>query len=259
MIKFDKEKFETFLYFNIRKKSLPLAPEVWENIIAYATDSKWVGNADDAADVVNEESKTFMSIKTAKKSPKILKRDPSYDFTSKPERYDLDNLRIVGRRCGLPMDIDDQKDDPKKVGLAAWKNYKDSELESLKKYSCENTLDIMIVHSMKWNLKEYVVRISGFTHDIPNIEKLNWKANHFGPNSKYKGSRSNVTGYLDDVPVVGRNGGRGGHEQNCFFRYYRATDTLWNIDITIPLPEEEPFDFEKERERMMQRMLENQQ
>jgi hypothetical protein len=250
MTTIDKTKFKTMLHWTIRTKGLPLTPADWEHIVAYSTGSRWVGKARDLADCVHDASKTIISVKAAVKEPHIRKRKDSRDFISHPDYYDIDNLRQVGRRCGLPKTIDDQTDDPRIVGLAAWENYKATEKESLEKYSCENSLDISIIHSVSSTGNEYLVRISGYDHDIQDVEQLVWKDNVFGPGSKYVGNRANVVGYRGDIPVMSRNGGRGGHEQNCFFRYYKLDEALWSETISIPLPKQQPFDFDTETSLM---------
>lgn len=250
MIKLDKELFRALLHYHIRMSGLPLTPDNWEKIVAESTGSKWVGKSRDLADCVHDDSKTIISVKTAIKEPKILKRKESRDFTTNPECYDIHNLRQVSRRCGLPKNIDDQKHDPKVIGLAAWKNFKDIEAYSLKKYSCEHTLDISIIHSISRDGNEYIARVSCYDHDIPDVGELEWRASMFGDGSRYKGSRANVTGYRNDIPVIGRNGGRGGHEQNCFFRFYKLDEALWTEDIRCPIPSKEPFSYTKELKLM---------
>jgi hypothetical protein len=248
-IKLDERLFRALMHYNLRTCGT-ITPESFENIVAQSTGSEWVGKSRDLADCVNRTTGTIISIKTAVKKPSILKTKESRDFTTDPDKFDINNMRQVGRRCGLSDKINDQEDEPKAIGIAAWENFKANEQESLEKYQCSETLDISIIHGVSCNGLEYIARISFYNHHIQDVENLDWKANMFGDQSKYKG-RANVTGYRDGVPVMGKNGARGGHEQNCFFRYYKLDEANWTVDIRCPIPERVPFTLDNEEKEMM--------
>lgn len=252
---FDIEKFRAFTHFNLRHNSL--SSEAWEQIIAYATNSKWVKGSADLADCVNIQDKVCISVKSRKQDPDINKRIQNRDFISHPSNYhfggkkfsecDLDNVHTVSGRCSIPK-LDEKTSSAEEIGNACLERYASFEKASLKKFKCDDTLDIVIVHGENRTRDEYLIRILFFSHTLNPI--VIWKdVYHDGPRTKYKGSRKMVLGNDANGPHIARisNVGR---QQTCMLRFYRKSEALKVIETTIPIPKKEKFSIDEEKKLM---------
>jgi hypothetical protein len=246
---FNLDKFKAITHFNLRHNSL--SSDTWEQAVAYASNSKWVKGSSDLADCFNIEEKVCISVKTRKCEPQIKKRIASRDFVSHPNyfhfggkkfsEFDLDNIHTVSGRCSVPG-LDEQKSSPNEIGQVCLDRYHAFEKKSLKKFKCDNTLDVVVVHGENSNHKNYLLRVLFFNHTLNNI--VDWNDVLFdGPRTKYHGHRSMVLGNDKNGPHIGRIANLG-RQQTCMLRFYRKTEALSVIETSIPFPEKDKFDLD---------------
>ena len=254
---FDIDLFRAKVHFDLRHSRL--SSDNWEKIVADATHSKWVKGSVDLADVVNSDAKVSISVKTRKVKPTILVRKPSRDFISEPEAYhhggikfcedDLDNMHTVSGRCSIPG-LDEQNSSKEDIGAATMKRYHDFENASLKKFGCDDTLDIVIVHGKSCDKKRYLLRVMFFNHTLNDI--VEWQDCKFeGEKSKYKGHRSMILGNDANGPHIARIGNLG-RQQTCMIRFYRKEEAIRVLDLSVPMPFQEEFSYDSEMELMAQ-------
>lgn len=247
---FNPDLFRARLHFDLRHNRLN--SDNWEKLIAECTDSQWVKGSKHLADAYNKKLQQCISVKTRKVDPHRKKRIESRDFFSHPEYFhyggvefhegDLDNLHTVSRRCSIPG-LDEQSSSAEDIGTAAIADYLAFENDSLKRFNCNNTMDVVIVHGESADKSEYLSRVMFFDHDLNPIEK--WEDVHAGAKSKYAGRRMMILGHDKNGPHLGRVGNLG-RQQTCMLRFYRKEEALEILDFKIPMPKQEKFNFEKE-------------
>jgi len=248
---FDLELFRAKTHFDLRHNSI--SSDNWEKAIADATSGNWVRGSADLADAFHKIEKVIFSVKSRKVDPSIKKRIDSRDFISNPEYYhfggkkfsegDLDNIHTVSGRCSIPG-LDEQTSLAEDIGNIAIKRYHDFEKASHKKFDCNETLDVVILHGESKDKKHYLLRIMFFNHTLNNI--MSWQEMKFdGPRTKYKGHRAAIMGYDINGPHIGRIANLG-RQQTCMLRFYRKTEALHIIDTSIPMPKQEKFNFTEE-------------
>lgn len=248
---FDIDLFRAKSHFDLRHNSL--SSDNWEKTVALATASKWIKGSADLADAVNNTEQVCISVKSRKIDPHIKSRIDSRDFVSSPEHFhfggitfnegDLDNLHTVSGRCSIPG-LDEQTSTPNAIGNVAISRYTSFEKSSLTKFKCKETLDVVIVHGQSCDKKNYLLRVMFFDHTLNPIIK--WEDKMHGPKSKYKGYRSLIVGHDSKGPHIGRVSNLG-RQQTCMLRFYRKSEAIKVLDLTIPIPKQEQFDFVKEQ------------
>jgi len=248
---FNLELFRAKTHFNLRHNNIN--SDNWEKAIAEATGGKWVKGSADLADAYHYTERVIFSVKSRKIDPAIKIRISNRDFISDPEYYhlggkkfsegDLDNIHTVSGRCSIPG-LDEQTSPVKDIGNIAINRYHNFEKASHKKFSCNETLDIVIIHGESKDKKNYLIRIMFFNHSLNDI--ISWEENKFdGPRTKYKGHRAAIMGYDTNGPHIGRIANLG-RQQTCMLRFYRKSEALHVIDTSIPIPKQEKFDFKSE-------------
>lgn len=248
---FNLEVFRAKTHFDLRHNSL--SAENWEKTIALATNSNWVRGSADLADCYNRDHKLCISVKTRLVYPQIRKRIANRDFISNPDYFhfgglkfdegDLDNIHTVSGRCSIPG-LDEHQSPAEDIGKAALDRYEKFEKASLKKFSCDDTVDIVIIHGLSHDHKKYLLRVMFFTHKLnPVVEWHDIK--YSGPRTKYKGNRAMIIGYDQHGPHIGRISNLG-RQQTCMLRFYRKSEAIKIIDTEIPNPVSEKFDLENE-------------
>lgn len=248
---FNLELFRAKTHFDLRHNSI--SSDNWEKAIAEATGGKWVRGSADLADAFHKSEKVIFSVKSRKIDPEIKKRISSRDFISNPEYYhfggekfsegDLDNIHTVSGRCSIPG-LDEQTSLPTDIGAVAIERYHNFEKASHKKFNCEETLDVVVLHGQSKDKTQYLLRIMFFNHKLNNI--VSWQETKFdGPRTKYKGHRASIMGYDNNGPHIGRISNLG-RQQTCMLRFYRKSEALHIIDTSIPLPKQEKFDYSTE-------------
>lgn len=254
---FDLDLFRARTHFNLRHNSL--SSDNWEKAVAEAASGIWVQGSAHLADAYNPQEKTIISVKSRKFDPEIRVRVDSRDFMSDPESFhfggtefsegDLDNIHTVSGRCSIPG-LNEATSSPKDIGLVAIARYDDFEAASLKKFHCNETLDVVIIHGGAKDKKNYLLRIMFFGHRL-NPVKI-WQDQIFdGPKTKYKGHRAAILGFDQHGPHIGRGSNLGRH-QTCMLRFYRKTEALHIIDTVVPAPGSEIFSFATEWQMMNQ-------
>lgn len=256
---FDLELFRARTHFNLRHNSIH--SETWEKSIAEAFKGRWIKGSADLADAVMSKNdvwgiltndNTVLSVKSRKIDPHRKKRIKNRDFITHPENFhfggtefhegDLDNLHTVSRRCSIPG-LNEQTSPADVIGQAAIQDYHQFEAKSLNKFKASQTLDVVIVHGENATGTDYLVRLMFFTHELNTIQK--WTEVKHGNKSRFKGKRSMILGFDNHGPHIGRISNLG-RQQTCMLRFYRKSDALAVIDTTIPIPKQEPFDFQTE-------------
>jgi hypothetical protein len=253
---FDVDLFRAKTHFDLRHNSI--SADNWEKAIALATNSKWIKGSADLADVVNTSENSCISVKSRKIDPQIKTRVDSRDFISSPNHFhfggdkfnegDLDNLHTVSGRCSIPG-LDEQTSLPTDIGNVAISRYHAFEQASLNKFKCNETLDVVIVHGESCSKKDYLLRVMFFNHTLNNI--INWEDNMFGgPRTKYKGHRAMIIGYDQFGPHIGRISNLG-RQQTCMLRFYRKSEAIQILDLSIPMPIQEKFNFNDEFKKLL--------
>jgi hypothetical protein len=205
------------------------------------------------ADAVNAAEQVCISVKSRKIDPQIMSRVDSRDFISSPDHFhfggksftegDLDNLHTVSGRCSIPG-LDEQTSTPKDIGNVAIARYHAFEQASLTKFKCTDTLDVVIVHGESCNQKNYLLRVMFFDHKLNPI--VNWQDKMHGSKSKYAGYRSMIIGNDKHGPHIGRVSNLG-RQQTCMLRFYRKAEAISVLNLTIPMPVQEKFDYNREK------------
>lgn len=247
---FDPDLYRARLHFDLRHNRLN--SDNWEKLIAECTGSRWVKGSKHLADAYNSSLRQCISVKTRKVDPQRKKRIESRDFFRNPDYFhfggeefhegDLDNLHTVSRRCSIPG-LDEQTSPAQDIGQAAISDYVAFENDSLNRFDCDNTMDVVIVHGESADGRNYLSRVMFFDHDLNDI--VDWQDVHAGPNSKYHGRRMMILGYDHNGPHLGRIGNLG-RQQTCMLRFYRKEEALEILEFAIPMPKQEKFDFKKE-------------
>lgn len=249
---FDVDLFRAKVHFDLRHNSI--TSDNWERAIAVATGSRWIKGSADLADAVNLAEEVCISVKSRKVDPHIKKRVDSRDFMSSPEHFhytgkkfnegDLDNLHTVSGRCSIPG-LDEQTSPAQSIGAMAIARYHDFEQASLDKFDCKDTLDAVIVHGESHDRKNYLLRVMFFNHTLNTI--INWEDKIFdGPRTKYKDHRAMIIGHDTHGPHIGRISNLG-RQQTCMLRFYRKTEAIELLDLSIPMPVQEKFDYSTEK------------
>jgi hypothetical protein len=154
----------------------------------------------------------------------------------------------VSGRCSIPG-LDEQTSPIEDIGNVAIKRYHDFEKASHKKFDCNETLDVVILHGESKDKKNYLLRVMFFNHTLNNI--TSWQEMMFdGPRTKYKGHRSAIMGYDTNGPHIGRIANLG-RQQTCMLRFYRKSEALHIIDTHIPMPKQEKFNFAEEYKHIL--------
>lgn len=248
MKNFNLDLFRAITYHNLEHNSI--SPEKWEQAFAKSVNGFWIQGTKYLADVYDK--KFIYSIKTRKIDPQIKIRIENRDFRSHPNFYhhgglepveiDLDNIHTVNGRTSIPH-LDDQKCPPIEIGKEVIKRYKSFEEASLNKFDCEDTRDVIIIHGLSRDSKNYLLRIMFFSHELNPIVK--WDCNIFdGPRTKWKGYRGAVIGYDKNGPHIGRNPDIG-RANTAMIRYYRKSEALQVIDTQVPMPKPPSFDLNR--------------
>lgn len=247
---FDIDLFRARLHYDLRLNRL--SSDNWEKAIAEATSSRWIKGSADLADAVNHKHRQCISVKSRMVAPHRKKRIESRDFITHPSHFhfggkvysegDLDNLHTVSRRCSIPG-LDEQISPAVDIGQVAIQDYLDFEQRSLDKFDCDDTMDVVVVHGESANGKNYLARVMFFDHVLNPI--INWKDVHHGPKSKYSGKRSMIVGEDENGPHLGRIGNLG-RQQTCMIRFYRSTEAIETLDLSVPMPRQEKFNFQQE-------------
>jgi len=257
---FDVDLFRAKAHFDLRHNSI--SSDNWEKTVALATGSRWIKGSADLADAVNTTEQVCISVKSRKVDPHIKTRVDSRDFISSPAHFhyggkkfnegDLDNLHTVSGRCSIPG-LDEQTAPPQAIGTVAIDRYHTFEQASLKKFKCKETLDTVIVHGESCDKKSYLLRVMFFNHTLNNI--VDWEDKIFdGPRTKYKDHRSMIIGHDALGPHIGRISNLG-RQQTCMLRFYRKTEAISLLDLSIPMPVQEKFDFDKEKKLLIYELL----
>ena len=250
---FDIELFRAKAHFDLRHNSI--SSDNWEKTIALATNSRWIKGSADLADVVNSSEQVCISVKSRKVDPHIKTRISSRDFISSPPHFhfggtafnegDLDNLHTVSGRCSIPG-LNEQTATPTEIGNVAIARYHDFEQASLTKFNCSETLDVVIAHGESCDKKNYLLRVMFFNHTLNTI--TSWNDKMFdGPRTKYKGHRAMIIGNDQNGPHIGRVSNLG-RQQTCMLRFYRKSEAIQILDLSIPMPTQEKFNFIKEKQ-----------
>lgn len=248
---FNLELFRARIHYNLRHNNIN--PENWEKAIAEAVSGTWVKGSKYLADGFHAKEKVILTIKTRNINPSILTRKESRDFISHPEHFhyggkefnegDLDNIHTVSGRCSIPG-LNEQSSTPEEIGKASLNRYYTFENDSLKKFNCDNTLDIVVLHGKSRTEKNYLLRVMFFNHQLNNIDQ--WHDIIFnGPRTKYHGHRSMVLGRDNNGPHIGRISNLG-RQQTCMLRFYRKSEALHIIETSVPIPHHEKFNFANE-------------
>ena len=248
---FDIDLFRTKAHFDLRHNSI--SSDNWEKTIALATNSKWIKGSADLADAVNQVEGVCISVKSRKVDPQIKTRVTSRDFISSPRHFhfggnvfnegDLDNLHTVSGRCSIPG-LDEHTSTPTAIGNVAIARYDSFEQASLTKFNCNETLDVVIVHGGSYDKKNYLLRVMFFNHTLNPI--VSWEDKMHGPKSKYTGYRAMIIGNDQFGPHIGRVSNLG-RQQTCMLRFYRKSESIRVLDLSIPVPRQEKFNFAKEK------------
>jgi len=248
---FNVDLFRVKAHFDLRHNSI--SSDNWEKTVALATGSRWIKGSADLADAVNATEQVCISVKSRKIDPHIKSRVDSRDFISSPEHFhfggknfnegDLDNLHTVSGRCSIPG-LDEQTSTPTDIGNVAIARYNSFEQASLDKFNCTDTVDVVIVHGESCNRKNYLLRVMFFDHTLNPI--IAWQDKMHGSKSKYKGYRSMIIGNDAHGPHIGRVSNLG-RQQTCMLRFYRKSEAVKVLDLTIPMPVQEKFDFSQEK------------
>lgn len=248
--KFDPDLYQARLHFDLRHNRLN--SDNWEKLVAECTGSRWVKGSKHLADAYSPTLRQCISVKTRKVDPQQKKRIESRDFFDHPGYFhfggkefhegDLDNLHTVSRRCSIPG-LDEQTSDARDIGLAAIADYNSFENDSLKRFDCDNTMDVVIVHGESADGKSYLSRVMFFDHDLNDIQS--WEDVHAGSKSKYNGKRMMIIGHDENGPHLGRIGNLG-RQQTCMLRFYRKEEALEILEFRTPMPKQEKFDYDKE-------------
>ena len=251
---FDIDLFRARLHYDLRLNRL--SSDNWEKAIAECTGSRWIKGSADLADAVNLTHKHCISVKSRMVSPQRKKRIESRDFVTHPSYFhfggknysegDLDNLHTVSRRCSIPG-LDEQTSPAAAIGEMAIQDYQAFEQRSLDKFKCDDTMDVVIVHGESADGKNYLARIMFFDHILNPI--VAWKDVYHGGRSKYSGKRSMIVGEDEHGPHLGRIGNLG-RQQTCMIRFYRAAEAIETLDLSVPMPQQEKFDFQAETRKM---------
>lgn len=252
--KFNSDLYQARLHFDLRHNRLN--SDNWEKLIAECTGSRWVKGSKHLADAYNSNLRQCISVKTRKMDPERRKRVKSRDFFDHPEYFhrggeefkegDLDNLHTVSRRCSIPG-LDEQTSPAQDIGLAAIADYNSFENDSLKRFNCDTTMDVVIVHGESADGKSYLSRVMFFNHYLNVIQS--WEDVPHGPGSKYSGKRAMIIGHDDNGPHLGRIGNLG-RQQTCMLRFYRKEEALEILEFRTPMPKQEKFDLLTEQKIM---------
>lgn len=248
---FDIDLFRVKTYFDLRHGSI--SSDNWEKTVALATGSRWIKGSADLADAVNATEQVCISVKSIKVNPQIKTRIDSRDFISSPVHFhrggkksnegDLDNLYTVSGRCSIPG-LDEQTSTPTSIGNVAIARYHSFEQASLTKFKCTDTLDVVIVHGESYDQKNYLLRVMFFDHTLNPV--VSWEDKMHGSGSQYAGYRSMIIGNDKHGPHIGRISNLG-RQQTCMLRFYRKSEAITVLDLTIPMPVQEKFDFTQEK------------
>lgn len=247
---FDIDLFRARLHYDLRLNRL--SSDNWERAIAEATGSRWIKGSADLADAVSAKHRQCISVKSRMVSPQRKKRIESRDFISHPSYFhfggknysegDLDNLHTVSRRCSIPG-LDEQTSPADQIGQVAIQDYQAFEQRSLDKFDCDDTMDVVIVHGESADGKRYLARVMFFDHILNPIAE--WQDVYHGPRSKYANRRAMIIGQDSNGPHLARIGNLG-RQQTCMLRFYRSSEAIETLDLSVPMPRQERFDFQQE-------------
>lgn len=251
---FNIDLFKVKTHFNLRHNSI--SADSWEKTVAESISGKWIKGSAHLFDCYSPSEKVGVSVKSIKMEPHIKKRIDNRDFISHPDYFhfggkknhmsDLDNIYTVSGRC--PISLDGQTTSPEEIGKLAIKKYTEFGNASLKRFDCDEILDVVIVHGMSRDHSQYLLRLMFYKHDLNDIHR--WEEVMFdGPRTKYKGNRDKILGYDDNGPHLGWIAL--GRQQTCTIRFYRKSEAIFTIDTSIPVPKQEKFDFIKESSLML--------
>lgn len=234
----DKDILRAKVYFALKTRSL--SPENWENILSASIGATWIPGDKYLADGVKDD--WALNIKTISMKPRALKTDP-YDFQSRPESFPS-SQQVVQRRINLPAKVNETFTSPAVIGYESLKNYADFVKDSHDKFNTSRVLDVLARHGISRCGKKYLVTVSLFDHCFLQSADINWVEKLGGPNSKQKGRRVSVDGYVGENLVVRRNGSNSGiYQTNLIF--WLQLDSCHNcFEISVPLPELLEFDLQ---------------
>lgn len=245
---FNLDLFRARAYHNLEHSSI--TSENWEKAFAESVNGKWVKGTKYLADAYDNDY--VYNIKSRKIDPQIKKRIDNRDFITHPNFYhfgghkpvevDLDNIHTVAGRVSI-SDFDDQTCPPIEIGKKTLERYQTFEEASLERFECDETRDIVIIHGLSHDQRNYLLRIMFFNHILNPIKK--WDACTFnGPRTKWKGKRGAIIGYDEHGPHIGRNPDIG-RANTCMIRFYRKSEALHIIETQVPVPKPPKFDFNR--------------
>lgn len=234
------DELKARVYHGLKTNSL--SSENWEEVICHSMSADWVPGDKYLADGILDQN--ILNIKTLGFKPVILKTKESRDFLSDPTKFSPTNQMMIQRRTNLPVELDEQTSTPKQIGSATLKGFEDFVQESYQKFSgTNNVLDVVVRHGIDHTENRYLVDVDIFDHHFYSADDLDWQEVMGGPNSRQKGKRVAVEGYLNGNIVARRNGSNSGLYQTNYLIYKDLTKSKHNYTISIPRPDQ--LDFNK--------------
>lgn len=217
-----------------------LPPRYLEFAICESFGLRHVGDGNFFADGVNSDCQ--LSVKTRMLNPEILKTKLGRDFNTHPEKFlgPKHNKKQGITWAGIEFVQRRQKIDKepgstaRRVGLLSLRGFRQNIAESKRKFHVDTTYEVLLIHGYNWQQNRYMVNVYWQELAMPKTKTIVWKHELGG-----------VSGYVDSQIVMHRVRDGAPREATCFKEYKDPTKYKYSVSISVPIPEQWPFDQTK--------------
>jgi hypothetical protein len=242
----DQNLFEARIFHGLKSlltEGDTLPPRYLEFAVCEAFGLKHVGDGNFYADGVGTDCQA--SVKTRMLKPDILKTKLGRDFKTHPEKFlgPRQNKKQNKWWAGVEFVQRRQKvdDEPassaRRIGLLTLRGFRQNIAESKKKFRVNKTYEVLLVHGYNWQRNRYIVNLYWQELLLPKTKNIVWKKETGG-----------VDGYVNvsdgSQIVMHRVRDGASREATCFKEYKDPTKYKHSVSISVPIPEQWPFDQE---------------
>jgi hypothetical protein len=241
---FDQNLFEARIFHGLKSlldKGDTLPPRYLEFAVCGAFGLKHVGDGNFYADGV--DSICQASVKTRMLNPNILKTKFGRDFKTHPEKFlgPRQNKKQGKWWAGVEFVQRRQKVDnepgstARRIGLLTLRGFRQNIAESKKKFRVNKTYEVLLIHGYNWQCNRYMVNVYWQELLLPKTKSIVWKKETGGVDGYVEvGSTSQIVMHRvkDGAP----------REATCFKEYKDPTKYKHSVSISVPIPEQWPFD-----------------